>query len=69
MDVSIQSVSDLTEAERTQLQQNMVWSAESRWNDNHWCVTLENAAMKISMVVEHVTEAMFGLEGERALVE
>jgi predicted nuclease of restriction endonuclease-like RecB superfamily len=68
MQLRIQSVSELTDFEREQLQQNMVWSEGSRWNDNHWCVTLENAAVKISMVVEQITEAMFDFESERETV-
>jgi len=52
-------VSELTEADRQYLQQNMVWLAGSQWNDSHWCVTLENAALTMSVVVEQVDEAMF----------
>ena len=54
MHVRVQLVSELTEADRQHLQLNMVWLAGSQWNDNHWCVTLENAALTISVVVEQV---------------
>jgi len=59
MYLKIQSVSDLTEAERTQLQQNMVWLAGSDWDDTHWCVTLESAALTMSVLVEHVDDSLF----------
>ena len=62
MNLIVLPVSALSEAERQQLQIDLVWMNEisgADWDDHHWCVTLENSSLRLSLLVEAVDDSIF----------
>ncbi len=70
MNIRIRPVSELSNAERQQLQTDLTWlmpESEAEWQADHWCITLEDNALTLSVLVERVDEAVFDESGEAIL--
>lgn len=62
MHVKVQRVSEMSKTERRQLRAGLSWWKRpnlKEWQESHWCVTLEDEAMTMSVLVEQVDEALF----------
>jgi len=62
MNVKVQQVSEMSKTERRQLRAALNWIRRpnlKEWQESHWCVTLEDNALTLSVLVEQVDESLF----------
>jgi hypothetical protein len=62
MNIKVQQVSEMSKTERRQLRAalNWIWRPNLKeWQESHWCVTLEDNALTLSVLVEQVDESLF----------
>jgi hypothetical protein len=60
MEMNIQITNGMTEADRKQLRDGLVWThaGDDHWWDGQWCITLKTRALTLRFLVPKAAEPM-----------